>query len=74
MVTKRATPGAKAWRKVERVIGDIRISRKLKGKMLSSCATRVYMNTLEKMALIEKHQQKVQVCEKKQPYKNNRGS
>ena len=45
--------------------GDICMSRKLKGNVLSSCATRVYMNALETMALTEKHQEKVQVCEKK---------
>ena len=49
-------------------MGDRRISRKLKGNVLSS-----YMNALETMGLIEKQQEKVQVCEK-QPGKNYHGS
>ena len=55
------------------VMGDIRISRKRKGNMLSSCVTPAYMNGLETMAQTEKQQDKVQVCEK-QPGKNNCGS
>ncbi len=58
---------------MEGVTGDRRISRKRKGNVLSSCATPAYMNALETMALTEKQQEKVQVCEK-QPGKNNRGS
>ena len=41
--------------------------------MLSSCVTPAYMNVLETMALTEKQQEKVPVCEK-QPGKNSRGS
>ena len=41
--------------------------------MLSSCATQAYMNALETMALEEKQQDNVQICEK-QPGKNNRRS
>ena len=55
----RITAGANAWRKVEGMMGDRRISRKR--NMLSSCVTPAYMNALETMALTEK-QQKVQVC------------
>ena len=54
-------------------MGDIRISRKLKGNMLSYCVTPADMNALETMALIEKQQEKVQVYKRK-PGKNNRGS
>ena len=53
------TAGANAWRKVEGMVGDRRISRKRKGNVLSSCVT---------PALTEK-QQKVQIC-KIQPGKN----
>ena len=56
--------------KVEGVMGDIRISRKRKGTIFCSPA---YMNALKTMALTEKQQEKVQVCET-QPGKNNRES
>ena len=54
-------------------MGNRRVSRKLKGKLLSSCVSRVCMNALETVALTDKQQEKIQVCEK-QPGKNNRGS
>ena len=73
MVTKRTTAGANAWKKVEGVMGDKFIPRKLIGKVFSSCVTQVYMKALETMALKQKQQEKVQVCEK-QPGKNNRRS
>ena len=60
----RITAGANAWRKVEVVMGDRRISRKLTGNVLSSCVTPAYTNGLETMALTEKQQEKVQVCKK----------
>ena len=41
--------------------------------VLSSCVTPAYMNALKTMALIEKQQEKVQVCET-QSGKNNGGS
>ena len=44
-----------------------------KGTVLSSCFTSAYMIALETMALTEKQQEQVQVCEK-QSGKNNRGS
>ena len=56
-----------------RVMGDKRNSRKRKGNVFSSCATPAYMNGLETMALTQKQQEKVQVCEK-QTGKNNRGN
>ena len=55
------------------MMGDRRVSRKRKGNVLSSCVTPAYMNARETMALTEKQQDKVQICEK-QPGKNNRGS
>ena len=59
----RVTAGANAWRKVERVMGDRRISRKLKGNVLNSYVTQAYMNGLKTMALTEKQQEKVRVYE-----------
>ena len=68
LVIIRITVGANAWRKVEEVMGDRRILRGPKGNVLSSCVTPAYMNALETMALTEKQQEKVQVCEKKTWY------
>ena len=58
----RVTAGANAWRTVEGVMVDRRISRKCKETVLSSCMTPAYVNGLETMSLTEK-QRKVQVCE-----------
>ena len=69
----RITAGTNAWRKVDGVMGDRRISRKRKGNVLSSCVTPACVNALETIALTEKQKEKVQVCEK-QNGKNNRGS
>ena len=69
----RITAGANIWRKVQGVMGDRCITHRLKGNVLSSCVTSAFMNRLEIMALTEKQQKKVQVCEK-QPGKKNRGS
>ena len=52
---------------------DRRISDGYHVNVLSSCVTPVYMNAPETLALTEKQQEKVQVCEK-QPGKNNCGS
>ena len=68
LVIIRITTGANAWRKVE---GDRRICKhKRKGNVLSSCVIPLYVDALATMALTEKHQKKVQVCEK-QPDKKN---
>ena len=42
-IHKRIQAGASAWRKVEGVMGNRHISRKLKGKMHSSCITPAYL-------------------------------
>ena len=44
-------------------MGDRYTSRKLKGKVLSSCVTPAYLCGLETMAMTEKQQEKLQVCE-----------
>ena len=54
---------ANAWRKVEGVMGDKRISRKLKGNMLSSCVIPAYLYGIETMAMLAKQQEKLKVCE-----------
>ena len=46
-------------------MGDRRISCKFIGKVISSCVSQIYMNAPETMALKEKQQEKVHVCEKK---------
>ena len=43
------------WRKVEGVMGDRHISRKLKGKVLNSCITPAYLYGLEAMAMTENY-------------------
>ena len=59
----RSTAGANAWREVERVKGDRRVSHKSKGNVFGSCVIPAYMNALETMALTDKQLQKVKVCE-----------
>ena len=49
----RITAGTNAWRIAEGVIGDTRISRRCKGKVLTSCVTPAYVYGLETMALTE---------------------
>ena len=44
-------------------MGDRHISRKLKENVLSSCKTPAYVYGLESMAMTEKQQEKLQVCE-----------
>ena len=44
-------------------MGDRHISQKLKGKVLNSCITPAYLYGLETMAMTEKQQQRLQVCE-----------
>ena len=57
----KISAGANAWRKVDGVMGDRRVSRKRKGNVLSSCVTPAHMNALETMALTEKQQEKIQI-------------
>ena len=69
-IRRRMTAGANAWRKVEGVTGDRRVSRKLEGKVLTSCVTPAYTYGLETMALTENQEEKWQVCEKQLDKKN----
>ena len=52
-----------AWRNVEALLVDRKISRKLKGKVLDSCVVPASTYSLETLALSELHQHKLQVCE-----------
>ena len=62
-VRRRIQVGANAWRNVEGVMVDRKISRKLKGKVLDSCGVPASTYGLETLALSELHQHKLQVCE-----------
>ena len=62
-VRRRIQTGANAWRNVEGVMVDGKISRKLKGKVLDSCVVPANTYGLDTLALSELHQHKLQVCE-----------
>ena len=62
-VRRRIQAGANAWRNVEGVMMDRKITRKLKGKVLDSCVVPGSTYVLETLALSELHQHKLQVCE-----------
>ena len=62
-VRRRTQAEANVWRKVEGVMLDRNISKKLKGKVLITCVTPAYLYGVT-VALTEKQQQqKLQVCE-----------
>ena len=60
---RRIQAGANAWRKVEGVMLDRKVSKKLKGKVIRTCVTPACLYGLETVALTEQQQQKLQVCE-----------
>ena len=62
-VRRRAQAGAKAWRAVEGVMADRRISKRLKGKVVSTCVTPACLYGTETLAMTELQQQRLQVCE-----------
>ena len=59
---RRVQAGANAWIAVEGVMVDRRISKRLKGKVLSTCVTPACLYGMETLALTEL-QQRLQVCE-----------
>ena len=61
-VRRRAQAGANVWRAVEGVMADRRISKRLKGKVMSTCVTPACLYGTETLALTEL-QQSLQVCE-----------
>ena len=54
---------ANAWRAVEGVVVDRRISKRLKGKVMSTFVTPACLHGTETLALTEIQQQRRQVCE-----------
>ena len=62
-VRRRVQAGANAWRAVEGLMTDRRISKRLKGKVMSTCVTRACLYGTETLALTELQQQRLQVCE-----------
>ena len=62
-VRRRVQAGANAWRAVEGVMADRRISKRLKVKVMSTCDTPTCLYGTETLALTELQQQRLQVCE-----------
>ena len=62
-VRRRVQAGANAWRAVEGVMADRRISKRLKGKVMSTCVTPACLYGTDTLALTELQQQRLQVCE-----------
>ena len=62
-VRRRAQAGANALRAVEGVMADRRISKRLKGKVMSTCVTPACLYGTETLAMTELQQQRLQVCE-----------
>ena len=61
-VRRRVQAGANAWRAVEGVMADRRISKRLKGKVMRTCVTPACLYGTETLALTELQQQRLQVC------------
>ena len=61
-VRRRVQAGANAWRAVEGVMADRRISKRLKSKVMSTCVTPACLYGTETLVLTEL-QQRLQVCE-----------
>ena len=62
-VRQRVQAGANAWRAVEGVMADRRVSKRLKGNVMSTCVTPACLSGTETLALTELQQQRRQVCE-----------
>ena len=61
-VCRGVQAGTNAWRSVEGVMADRRISKRLKGKVLSTCVTPACLYGAETLVLTELQQQSLQVC------------
>ena len=61
-------------RAVEGVMADRRISKRLKGKVTSTCVTPVCLYGTETLALTELQQQRLQVCETNLVQKNSKSN
>ena len=62
-VRRRAKAGGNAWRAVEGVMADRRISKRPTGKVMSTCVTPACLYGTETLAMTELQQQRRQVCE-----------
>ena len=62
-VRRRVQAGANAWRAVEGVMADWRISKTLKDKVMSTYVTPAFLYGTETLALTELQQQRLHVCE-----------
>ena len=62
-IRRRVQAGANAWRAVEGVMADRRISKRLPGKVMSTCVTPACLYGTETLALTELQQHRLQVCE-----------
>ena len=62
-VRRKVHAEANAWRAVEGVVADRRISKRPKGKVMSTFVTPAYLHGTETLALTEIQQQRRQVCE-----------
>ena len=62
-VRRRVQAGANAWRAVEGVTAERRISKRLKGKVMSTCVTPACLYGTETLALTELQQQRRQMSE-----------
>ena len=62
-VLRRVQAGANAWRAVEGVMADRRISKTLMSKVMSTCVTPACLYGTETLALVELQQDRLQVCE-----------
>ncbi|KAI0208263.1 hypothetical protein LSAT2_007080 [Lamellibrachia satsuma] len=60
-VRRRTQMGANAWRKVEGIMLDRKIKKKLKGKVLRTCVTPACLYGLESVALTEQQQEIAQL-------------
>ena len=56
---RRVQAGANAWRAVEGLMTDRRISKRLKGKVMSTCVTRACLYGTETLALTELQQKRL---------------
>ena len=62
-VRRRAQAGANAWRAVEGVMADWRISKRLKRRVMSTCVTLACLYGTETLAMAELQPQRLQMCE-----------
>ena len=62
-VRRTVQAGANACRAVEGVMADRQISKRLKGKAMSTCVTPACLYGTETLALTELQQQRLEVCE-----------